>query len=78
MENAWNDSFSVIVYGFAKTIIDNSVEIHELMSNSDWDDELIESISGIIESNKQAVKTLENALGRATDYLDELLSATEE
>ena len=48
------------------------------MSNSDWDDELIESISGIIESNKQAVKTLENALGRATDYLDELLSATEE
>lgn len=78
LEDVWEDSFSEIVYGFSEIIINNSVELLDLMSNSDWDDEYIEGMSEIVESNNQAVKSLENVLYRAIDFLNELLPNAEE
>lgn len=78
LEDEWDDSFSRIVYEFAEKVISNSAEILELMSSSDWDDDFIESMGEIIESNNQAAKSLEGALDRATDYLFDLLPNSED
>lgn len=74
----WDDSFSSIVYEFAEKVISNNAEISELMSSSDWDDDFIERMEEIFESNNQAVKSLEDALDRATDYLIDLLPDSED
>lgn len=74
LEDVWDDSFSNVVYGFAETVINNSVEMVELMADSDWDDDFLENMSKIVESNNQAVKSLRNVLDSATDYLNELLT----
>ena len=73
LEDEWEDSFSNKVYDFARTAVDNSEKILELMSSSDWDDELWDSLSELIESNNQAVKSLSDVLDRATDYFNEFL-----
>lgn len=78
LEDVWEDSFSNIVYGFAESVVSNSTELMELMESSDWDDDFIESMSEIVESNNQAVKDLEDALDRATDFLNDLLPDAEE
>lgn len=78
LEDVWEDSFSNRVYGFAESVVSNSTELMELMESSDWDDDFIESMSEIVESNNQAVKDLEDALDRATDFLNDLLPDAEE
>lgn len=78
LEDEWEDSFSGTIYEFAETVINNNVEILELMSDSDWDDDFLESMSEMVEANNQAVKSLENVLDRATDYLNDLLPDVEE
>lgn len=78
LEDVWEESFSGEVYGFADTVVNNSVEILEMMTDSDWDDGFLERMGEIIESNNQAVKLLADVLDRATDYLNELLPSSEE
>lgn len=78
LEDEWEDSFSGTIYKFAETVVNNSTEILELMSDSDWDDDFFESMSEMVEANNQAVKSLENVLDRATDYLNDLLPDVEE
>ena len=78
VEDVWEESFSNEVYGFANTVINNSSEILDLVSDSDWDEETIERLGEMIESNNQAVKTLANVLEKATDFLQELLCLIKE
>ena len=77
LEDEWEESFSDIVFDFADKVISNSTELLELMSSSDWDDDFVEAVGEIVESNNQAVKILEDALNRATDYLMDLLPDSE-
>lgn len=78
LEDEWDESFLSIVYEFAEEIISNNTEMLEIMSNSDWDDDFIEAMENIIELKNQAVKSLEDVLDRATDYLYDLLSDPED
>ena len=77
LEGKWNEAFSDIVFNFADKVISNSVEMLELMSSSDWDDDFLDAAGEIVESNNQAVKSLKDELDRATDYLMDLLPDSE-
>lgn len=78
LEDVWEGSFSGTIYEFAETVINNNNEALELMSCSDFDDEFINSMSNIVESNNKAVKFLEDVLNRATNYLNDQLPNIEE
>lgn len=76
LENEWEDTFSdVVIYDFAETIVGNGKEMQELMSDVSFDelDEFGEKIEDIVNSNNQAVVRLGENLGRATDFLADLL-----
>ena len=76
LENEWEDTFSdVVIYDFAETIVGNGKEMQELMSDVSFDelDEFGEKIENIVNSNNQAVVRLGENLGRATDFLADLL-----
>lgn len=74
----WDKSFLDIIFDFSHTVIDNVSEMSELLLNSEWGDEFVESMTELVQSNKNEVVKLIDALDRATDYFMEVIPYGEE
>lgn len=77
-DKGWESSFSDIIFIFSNTIINNSIGIEELLSDSEWDDEFIETMRILTKSNIIAVSKLADALDRVIDYFSEFVPEEEE
>lgn len=77
-DKGWESSFSDIIFIFSNTIINNSIGIEELLSDSEWDEEFIEIMRILTKSNIIAVSKLADALGRVIDYFSEFVPEEEE
>lgn len=77
IEGPWEDVFSDTLYDFGEVVLDN-IKSFGLMSESEIDDDFIESMNKIIESNNTATKALKNALDVVTEFFLDILSNDEE
>lgn len=74
----WERTFSDILYHFGETITNNTAEVLELMSDSEWDEEFADAMAKIVESNNRAVHSLKNVLDSVTDYFNLILANDDE